>query len=205
VSVKVKICGITHKDDALAAVAAGADALGFMFYEKSPRYLTLSNARSIIACLPPFISKVGVFVDPSEETVRRAVQDCGLDCIQLHGGESPRFCELFATMKVIKAFRILDAASLADLPGYRTDAWLLDSYVPNALGGTGVQFNWALASEAKQHGVPVVLAGGLTPKNVAAAVQRVAPFAVDVSSGVESSPGRKDPALIRRFVIAAKQ
>ena len=204
-SVKVKICGITHKDDALAAVDAGADALGFMFYELSPRYLLLKAARTIILRVPPFITKVGVFVDPSEETVRRAVEECGLDCIQFHGGESPEFCERFLPIKVIKAFRIRDAASVLGLPAYRTDAWLLDSYVPDTLGGTGVQFNWALALNAKQHGVPVILAGGLTADNVASAVQEADPYAVDVSSGVESVPGRKDPAEMRRFVAAAKQ
>ncbi len=204
-SVKVKICGITHKDDALAAVDAGVDALGFMFYEHSPRYLTMNAARSIILRVPPFITKVGVFVDSSEEAVRRAVEECGLDCIQLHGGETPEFCERFSPLKVIKAFRIRDAGSLLDLPAYRTDAWLLDGYVAGALGGTGVQFNWTLALEAKQQGVPVILAGGLTADNVASAVQEVGPFAVDVSSGVELVPGRKDPAEMRRFVTAAKQ
>jgi len=201
--VRVKICGLTHRDDALAAVGAGADAVGFVFYEHSPRRVSLSEAASIIRSLPPFVAKVGVFVNPSVDEVRRALGVCGLDTLQFHGEESSEFCAQFG-VKVIKAFRVASAAALPGLAAYATDAWLLDSCVPGQRGGTGEQFNWDLAIAAQSLGRPILLAGGLTPANVAAAVGRVRPFGVDVSSGVESAPGRKDPDKMRAFVAAAK-
>ena len=202
-SVRVKICGITSRDDALAAVEAGADALGFMFFAQSPRHVAARVAVEIVQVLPPFVAKVGVFVNPSEEEVLRAIAACGLDTVQLHGDERPEICGRFA-VKIIKAFRIRDAASLKPLPDYRVSAWLLDSYVAGQLGGSGATFNWDLAVQAKKLGSPVILAGGLTPENVAEAVRHVQPFAVDVSSGVESAPGKKDAAKLRAFVRAAK-
>lgn len=129
--------------------------------------------------------------------------ECGLTLLQFHGDERPEFCTQFGVMS-LKAFRVRDAASLAALPEYRTDAWLLDAFSPAALGGTGERFNWELAVDAKKLGRPIFLAGGLTPENVAEAVRRVQPFAVDVSSGVESAPGKKDPAKVRAFIAAAK-
>jgi len=197
---KVKICGITRLPDALAAVEAGADALGFMFYEGSKRNLSPAAAAAIIRALPPFVAKVGVFVNASAETVRAVVAECGLDTLQFHGEETPEFCRQFAPLKVIKAFRIQDAASLKPLPDFAVDAWLLDSYVAGQRGGTGERFNWELAAQAKELGRPVILAGGLTPENVADAVQQVWPFGVDVSSGVETAPGQKDAGLVQRFV-----
>lgn len=197
---KVKICGITRLPDALAAVEAGADALGFMFYEGSKRNLSPAAAAAIIRALPPFVAKVGVFVNASSETVRAVVAECGLDTLQFHGEETPEFCRQFAPLKVIKAFRIQDAASLKPLPDFAVDAWLLDSYVAGQRGGTGERFNWELAAQAKELGRPVILAGGLTPENVADAVQQVWPFGVDVSSGVETAPGQKDAGLVQRFV-----
>jgi phosphoribosylanthranilate isomerase len=202
-NVRVKICGITSQADALAAVEAGADALGFMFYEQSPRFVSPRIVAEIVPQLPPFLARVGVFVNPTEEAVRRAVLACALDTLQFHGDEPPEFCRRFG-VKVIKAFRVDDAASLQALPAYRTDAWLLDSCVPGLLGGTGAKFNWDLAVEAKRLGRPIILAGGLTPENIGEAVRRVQPYAVDVSSGVEMTPGRKDPARMRAFVQAAK-
>lgn len=202
-SVRVKICGITNPADALAAVAAGADALGFMLYEASPRCVSLAQAAAIIRELPPFVARVGVFVNPTEAFVRQAVAECGIDTLQFHGDESPEFCALFG-LKTIKAFRIQNADSLQALPPYSTGAWLLDSFVPGQLGGTGARFNWDLATAAKQLGRPIILAGGLTPDNIAAAVQTVRPFAVDASSGVESAPGRKEAARVRAFIAAAK-
>jgi phosphoribosylanthranilate isomerase len=202
-SVKVKICGVTNVGDSLAAADAGADMIGLMFYERSPRHIPLSTAAEIARALPPHVVSVGVFVNPSTETVQRAIVECGVSLLQFHGDEPPDFCAQFGVMS-LKAFRIRDAESLAALPGYQTDAWLLDAFSPDALGGTGEKFNWELASEAKKLGRPIFLAGGLTPENVAEAVRRVQPFAVDVSSGVESAPGKKDPAKVQAFIAAAK-
>jgi phosphoribosylanthranilate isomerase len=202
--VRVKICGITNVQDALAAVDAGADALGFVFYEQSPRHLSYQSAGEIIRALPPFVAQVGVFVNVDEVTIRRAVLETGVDTLQFHGDESPEFCHKFATLKVYKAFRIQSTGSLAALRGYATDAWLLDSFVADQRGGTGAPFNWDLAVQAVKLGRPVILAGGLTPENVAQAVQTVRPFAVDVSSGVESRPGKKDHAKVRAFIQSAR-
>ena len=202
-SVIVKICGITNLPDAVAAVEAGADALGFMFYEASPRHVSIRQAAEIIRELPPLVMKVGVFVDASEDTVMRAIGDCGLSLLQFHGNETPEYCTQFGLMSM-KAFRIRNAESLAALPDYATDAWLLDAFVKDKLGGTGEKFNWDLAIEAKKLGRPIFLAGGLTPENVAEAVKKVQPYGVDVSSGVEAEPGKKDHEKVRRFIKAAK-
>jgi len=202
-SVKVKICGITSVADGLAAVDAGADMIGLMFYERSPRHVSFATAAEISQALPPFIVKVGVFVNPSEDVVLRAIGDCGVSLLQFHGEESPEFCTQFGVMSM-KAFRVRDAESLAVLPSYQTDAWLLDAFSPDAHGGTGAKFNWDLATEAKLMGRPIFLAGGLTPENVGDAVRQVQPFGVDVSSGVESAPGRKDHRKVRAFVQAAR-
>lgn len=203
-SLKIKICGITNVADGLAATEAGADMIGLMFYERSPRHISLATAVEISRALPPFIVKVGVFVNPNEDVVMRAIGDCGVSLLQFHGEETPEFCTQFGVMSM-KAFRVRDAESLADLPKYETDAWLLDAFSPDAHGGTGAKFNWDLATEAKLMGRPIFLAGGLTPENVGAAVRQVQPFGVDVSSGVESAPGKKDHAKVRAFVLAARQ
>jgi phosphoribosylanthranilate isomerase len=202
-SVIVKICGITNAEDALAATEFGAAALGFVFHQPSPRGVTIENAARIAQALPPSIVKVGVFVDASEDMVLKAIAACDLNLLQFHGGESPDYCLQFGLMSM-KAFRIKDAASLHDLPNYPTDAWLLDSYVADKLGGTGEKFNWELAREARGLGKPIFLAGGLTPENVADAVRLVQPYAVDVSSGVEAVPGKKDLAKVRAFIQAAR-
>lgn len=202
-SVRVKICGITRLEDARDAVAAGADALGFMFYAGSPRHVTVEAAEAICRGLPPFISKVGVFVDAELGRIHEVATRCRLDAVQLHGRESPEFCAR-CERPVIRAFRVRGEETIAGLEAYRTSAWLLDSYVAGQAGGTGATFNWELAAVAVGLGRPVILAGGLTPENVAAAVCQVRPYAVDVSSGVETAPGRKDPASIRAFVSAAK-
>ncbi len=202
-SLKVKICGITNVLDALAAVDAGADALGFVFYERSPRFVTVQCVREIIGALPPFVAKVGVFVNAPEELVKRTIRQCGLDTLQFHGDETPQFCRTFG-LKTIKAFRIRDQQSLARLADYTEEAWLLDSDVSGKLGGSGTKFNWELASEAKKMKRPIILAGGLTPENVAEAIRIVHPYAVDVSSGVESAPGKKDPVKMRDFIRMAR-
>ncbi len=200
----VKICGITNEADALAATEAGADALGLMFYEPSPRNISLKAAAEIARKLPPFVIKVGVFVNAPEDVVLRAIGECGLNIVQFHGDETPDYCQLFPVMTV-KAFRIRDAESLKALPDYPTDAWLLDAYVADKLGGTGAKFNWDLAVEAQKLGRPIFLAGGLTPENVGEAVRKVRPYAVDVSSGVEASPGKKDHEKVRKFIREAKE
>jgi len=202
-SVRVKICGITSPEDARAAVVAGADALGFMFYEPSPRCVTPEQAAAIIAELPPHVTRVGVFVDADETTIRATAAMAGLNTLQLHGSESPEFCKRFE-LRTIKAFRVKDSESLGQLPDYETDAWLLDSYVKGIPGGTGERFNWDLAMEAKRLGRPILLAGGLTPNNATKAVAQVAPFGLDVSSSVEAAPGRKDPTKVASFIARAK-
>ena len=203
-SVKVKICGITNVADGVAAAEAGADMIGLMFYEGSPRHVSFATAAEISRALPPFTVKVGVFVNPAEDAVMRAIGDCGVSLLQFHGEETPEFCTQFGVMSM-KAFRVRGPESLAELPKYQTDAWLLDAYSPDAYGGTGAKFNWDIALEASQFGRPIFLAGGLTPENVGAAVRQVQPFGVDVSSGVESAPGKKDRDKLRAFVQAVRQ
>jgi len=202
-SVKVKICGITSAEDGVAAAEAGADALGFIFYEESPRYVAIEAASAIIRRLPPGIVKVGVFVNAEDEFVLRAIGECGLNLLQFHGEETPDYCVQFGLMSM-KAFRVRDLESLKQLLSYQTDAWLLDAYSATQHGGTGERFNWKLALEARKWGKPIFLAGGLTPENVATAVKEVQPYAVDVSTGVESSPGKKDHDKVRAFIAAAK-
>ena len=200
---QVKICGITSVADAVAAAEAGADMIGLMFYEGSPRHITLAQAAEISRELSPFVLRVGVFVNPPEAQVTRAIAACGLSLLQFHGDESSDFCTQFGMMS-LKAVRVRDAESLKALPNYQTDAFLLDAHSPSGLGGTGEKFNWDLAVEAKKFGKPIFLAGGLTPENVADAVRQVQPFAVDVSSGVESAPGKKDAAKVRAFIEAVR-
>jgi phosphoribosylanthranilate isomerase len=203
VPVRVKICGITNTADAVAAVDAGAAALGFMFFENSKRNVSPAVAGEIIRELPPFVAKVGVFVNATEDFIREAIEASGIDTLQFHGEEPPEFCARFG-LKTIKAFRIRDRESLQQCLDYRNHAWLLDSYVDGAPGGTGVAFDWNVAVEATKLSRMVILAGGLKVETVADAVRKVRPFAVDVSSGVESAPGKKDHARIRQFIDAAK-
>jgi len=199
----VKICGITNLADAQLAVEARADALGFVFYEKSPRHLTIPAAAAVSKQLPGFVMRVGVFVNALKAEVLRAIGECGLNLLQFHGDEPPEYCLQFGLM-CMKAFRMRDSGTLKELRNYQTSAWLLDAYSPEAAGGTGEKFNWDLAVAAQRFGKPIFLAGGLTPVNVAEAVRKVRPFGVDVSSGVEISPGKKDPAKVRAFIDAAK-
>jgi phosphoribosylanthranilate isomerase len=200
---KVKICGITRIADAIASVEAGADALGFMFYEQSPRCVSFKTAAKIIREVGPFVAKVGVFVNASNAFVRRAILECGLDTLQFHGDESATLCREFG-LKTIKAFRVRGKESFKEMRPYNEETWLLDSFVPGKLGGTGAQFNWKLARAAGKLHPRIILAGGLTPENVADAIRKVRPYGVDVSSGVESKPGKKDPEKIKEFVANAK-
>ena len=200
--VKVKICGITDIGDALLATEYGADALGFAF-APSPRQVTIEQAREIIDHLPPFITKVGVFVNHPLDRVREIMTLCSLDIAQLHGSENPEYCQsLFP--KVIKSFRVKEEATLEYLPRYKVNAYLLDAYQADLKGGTGHSFDWAIAQKAKEYGL-IVLSGGLNPDNVQKAVTMVRPYAVDVSSGVEAEPGKKDGAKLYSFIKGAKE
>jgi phosphoribosylanthranilate isomerase len=202
-SVIVKICGMTNLPDALQAAEAGADALGFIFAEGSPRQLTVERAAEIIRGVPMPLVKVGVFVDASEDMVLRAIGECGFNILQFHGSEAPEYCQQFGMM-TMKAFRMRDEQTLAELPKYQTDAWLLDAWSPAQAGGTGERFNWDLAVTARKLGRPIFLAGGLTAENVGDAIRQVQPYAVDVSSGVEAAPGKKDHDKVSAFIRAAK-
>ena len=201
--VKVKICGITNLEDAQAAAEAGADALGFVFYPDSPRFIDPGNARAIIAKLPVFITSVGVFVDESEDLIRRIIREGGIQILQFHGSESPVLCTRFRE-KVIKAIRIKDEESISEMQMYDVDTFLLDTYLDCAKGGTGKTFNWKYAEMAKKNG-RIILSGGLNPSNIGNAVRKLKPYGVDVSSGVEISPGKKDHVKIREFVRKAKK
>lgn len=201
--VRVKICGITNAEDADLAVTCGADALGFVFYPRSARHVTVEQVQQILPQLPPFVTTVGLFVNEPVERVRHIMQACGLDVAQLHGAAGATPAEL-APMRCLPAISVKDENSLASLAQGRSAAWLLDSYVAGEYGGTGKTFNWQLAREAAQRH-PIVLAGGLTAENVAEAVRTVRPYGVDVSSGVEATPGRKDPQKVAAFIRAAKE
>lgn len=201
--VKVKICGITSLDDALTAVEAGADALGFVFYEKSQRNINPMQAAAIIAKLPPFIQTVGLFVNEEIEQINWTADYCGLDVVQLHGDETPEDC-LEVKRRVIKAVRMKSLVSIEPLQKYQVAGYLLDAWCPDTYGGTGTTFNWEMAAAARQYG-RIILAGGLTPENVAEAIAAARPYAVDVSSGVEAAPGKKDRAKVHEFVRRAKR
>ncbi len=202
---RIKICGITNLADAQLAVELGADALGFIFYRQSKRYVAPALAAEICAALPPFVTKVGVFVNESEVDIRKTLNDCRLDAVQLHGEESPEFCQRFP-VKVIKAIRVRNEDSLRAAADYDVDALLLDTYTAEQHGGTGQKFDWTLARQAKTMlRPPIVLSGGLTPENVGDAICQTEPFAVDVASGVEAELGRKDPEKLRRFFKACRQ
>lgn len=203
--VRIKICGITNLEDALLAAELGACALGFIFYPKSPREVEPEAARQIIAQLPPFILTVGVFVDEELAAVQDLAARVGLDWIQLHGSEPPDYCRSLGR-RIIKAFRIRDESSLTEMARYQgsVQAHLLDTYKKGQVGGTGETFNWDLARQAWQYG-PIILAGGLTPDNIALAIRTAQPQAVDVASGVEAAPGKKDPEKLRAFFEAVRK
>jgi phosphoribosylanthranilate isomerase len=201
VKVKIKICGVTSVADARMAVAAGADAIGLNFYPRSARCVSADTAAAIAAELPPSVWRVGVFVDASRDEVRRLADQCGLDTLQFHGNESPAECRGWA-QRTIKAIRVKDASALRRAEDYQVDFILADAYVEGLAGGTGrlVPPEWLSGISPER----LVLAGGLTPENVAAAVRQVRPFAVDVASGVESAPGRKDSERVKRFITNAQ-
>jgi phosphoribosylanthranilate isomerase len=197
--VKIKVCGITNTEDARMAVALGADALGFNFYKKSPRYIEPAKAKSIIEVLPPFISLVAIFVDEySPERVMRMAHAVGIGTVQLHGSEPPSYVKHLSELRLIKAFRVNEHFDPVELATYPASAFLLDAYDPGVFGGTGKSFSWDLAVEAKKYG-RIILAGGLSAENVNEAICRVEPYAVDVCSGTEKEPGRKDQHKMEAF------
>jgi phosphoribosylanthranilate isomerase len=199
---RIKICGITSREDALMAVEAGADALGFVLFSGSSRYVSPDQVAEIVRHLPPFVQTVGLFVNEELSVVNSCTDHCRLDIVQLHGEESPEYCDA-VNRRIIKAFRVKDASSLDAMAGYRVAACLLDAWSPLAHGGTGTTFNWDIAARAAAL-QPIILAGGLTPDNVAGAIAAVRPYAVDVSSGVESSPRKKDAELVSRFIRSCR-
>jgi phosphoribosylanthranilate isomerase len=201
---RIKICGITNVEDAFAAIACGADALGFVFYSKSPRSVKPETAKSIISSLPPLVSTVGVFVDEDVTTLEKIVSYAGLDIVQLHGSESPEY--FHSSKKVIKAIRVKELSDLELLSRYKTaSAFLLDTYSPDSIGGTGHVFNWEIAVEAKKFG-RIILAGGLNSDNIEEAVKLVQPYAIDVASGVEGGvKGKKDHKKLRLFIERARK
>jgi phosphoribosylanthranilate isomerase len=202
--VKVKICGITNLKDAKAAVDRGCDALGFVFYKKSPRYIAPQEAKEIIANLPKDAIKIGVFVNAGEKTIKDIAHFCGLDILQFHGNESVEFCQRFDNYKVIKAFKIKDKLDLPKILEYKTFAYSFDTFVKSKAGGTGKKFNWKLLKALKGIKKPIFLSGGINAKNVKDAIKTVHPDWVDVSSSLESSPGKKDHKKVREFIEAVK-
>jgi len=200
---RVKICGITTPEDARLVVSAGADAIGLIFFSGSTRCIDVSRAAEILAAIPPFVTPVALFVNASLEVIRSVTDALGIRTVQLQGDEPPELPEQLRPLRIIKAFRVGTQGDLERLDGYRPDAFLLDAYVPGKPGGTGVTFDWFLAVPVAARR-RVILAGGLNPENVAEAVRIVRPYAVDVCSGVEYAPGRKDPDKVHAFVARAK-
>lgn len=199
---RIKICGLTCLKDALEAVRLGTDALGFIFVNESPRRVEPEVVAEITTCIPPFVTNVGVFKDQDPEWIREIAYLCRLHMVQLHGRESPEYCQALG-LDYIKAFRIKDEGSLSSLEEYqhlsKRNAFLLDTFVPHKAGGTGQTFDWHLARTASKYG-PIILSGGIHSENVGQAITQVRPFAVDTSSGVEMKPGKKDLNKLKAFV-----
>ncbi len=201
---RIKICGITREQDARAAVASGANALGLVFYEKSPRHVTPEQAARIAAAVPPFVTVVGLFVNASTDEVRSVLDRVPLHILQFHGEETPEFCAQFGR-QYLKAVRVKPGVDLVQYAARYSSAQglLLDAYVEGTHGGTGASFDWGLIP--RDLPLPVVLSGGLSPDNVAQAVEQVRPYAVDVSSGVEAAKGIKDAAKVAAFINEVKR
>jgi len=203
VRTRIKICGIRRVEDARVAVESGADAIGLVFYAPSPRNVDLEQARAIIAAMPPFVSIVGLFVDPAQDQVESVLGACSLDLLQFHGEEAPDFCSRFG-LPYVKAARVRAGADLVQYlsPYHTAQGWLLDAYHDRLYGGTGASFDWNLIPRDLAR--PVILSGGLGPDNVGAAVRQVRPWAVDVSSGVETAKGLKDAAKMAAFIAGVR-
>ncbi len=200
---RIKICGLTREEDVRALKNLDVDFAGFIFVPGTPRHLDISRAKKLTGLVPSGVRRVGVFLDERPETVRRIAADCGLDFLQFHGNESPEYCSRFG-LPYFKTVRVLGPIETDRLAGYQPEAFLLDTYSRRAAGGTGRTFDWSLAREASGRGMKFLLAGGLNPENVARAIEEVRPWGVDVSSGVESAPGFKDPEKLRSFVAGAR-
>jgi len=197
---KIKICGITNKVDAINASRLGVDMMGFVFYEKSKRRVSPMAAGDIINEIPPSIGRVGVFVDEDKDNVLKIAEDASLDTLQFHGNETPEYCKFFKDrFKVIKAFRLRDKKDLRRVNDYDVDFILLDTYKKDSAGGTGEMFDWKILKDFEIL-KPVILSGGLTPENISLAIRELAPYGVDVSTGVEKEPGKKDLELMKRFI-----
>jgi phosphoribosylanthranilate isomerase len=201
--IKVKICGLMNLEDALVAAEAGADALGFVLYPRSPRCVKPAAIQEIIRQLPPYATTVGVFANIGAKEMLDVMEGCGLDLAQLQGDEPPSVCKRLGS-KAVKAIRVKNRDSLDSMKNYSVRAFVLDTYTEDNFGGTGKRFDWDLAVEAKKYG-RIILAGGLNPENVLEAIQKVRPYGVDVSSGVEERIGKKDPEKIRQFIAKAKE
>lgn len=206
---RIKICGMTRLADALCAVEAGVDGLGFIFFRKSPRHIEPAQAQAIVSRLPPLVDAVGVFVDEELGRVKEIVRDCRMNLVQLHGSESPAYCRELAMLipccKLLKAIRVGPQTTAAEIARYDdvVQGYLLDTYQKNSVGGTGQSFDWTLVDSLHLH-KPFLLAGGLECSNVSAALEQVQPFGVDANSGLEDSPGVKNHQLVRRFVAEVR-
>jgi phosphoribosylanthranilate isomerase len=200
---RVKICGITRVEDARSAAHSGADAIGLVFYDKSPRHVSFAQAKQLAAALPPFVTVVGLFVNPAEAQVREVLSHVPLDLLQFHGDETPEFCAQF-DQPYLKAIRVKAGVDLLQCAArfHSAQGLLLDAHVEGIAGGTGATFDWTLIPQKLP--LPVILSGGLGPENVAAAIKQVRPYAVDVSSGVEATKGIKDAAKIAAFINEVK-
>lgn len=202
---RIKVCGITSAEDAKEAIGIGVDAIGFIFAESSPRFISPEKAKEIVTQLPPFIHYVGVFVDKDPVEIQEIIEYCGLSYVQLHGSEDAEYCQKLAQAatpcKLIKAFRVGSRTMAADFTPYEDSVkgFLLDTYMEGQEGGTGRPFDWSIVESLKLQ-LPVILAGGLNPENVAEAIRSVRPFAIDLNSGVETEPGKKDLAKLRNLV-----
>jgi phosphoribosylanthranilate isomerase len=202
---RIKVCGITNKVDAISACELGVDMLGFVFYKLSKRSIDVNTANQIIGELPDLMRKVGVFVDEDRDKVREIARDAGLDTLQFHGDETPEYCSAFKEdYKVIKAFRLRRKEDLRAINSYDVDLYLLDTYAEVERGGTGGTFDWSMLKDF-EFLKPVMLSGGLNHGNVSRAISEVAPYCVDVSTGVEESPGKKNLELLKKFVNAVRK
>lgn len=201
---EIKICGMTNIEDARFAAESGVDALGFIFYPKSPRYVQPKTAWDIIRKLPPEVAKTGVFVNHDTQDIKEIMEYCGLNFIQLHGNESPEYCRYFPESVIIKALSPRTEEDLNILEEYQARAILVDTYAPEKHGGTGKISNWELAVKIRKRR-PLILSGGLNPDNIEDAIKKVLPHAVDINSGVEKIPGKKDHGLVMKIINLVRQ